>query len=247
MQRLLAVLILVTVALAGCTGSTASDEDPAQPQGDDPGTADDGPAAGDDNASTPSGDDGSTDPGPEDDGPRTPDDAMAVAPVETGEGWAHYQLDRSTTFALNAFYANIDSDVYRHNLTLQGDETLVEVLISWESEQMDMNMLVLNEDGKTMDNSAHGQVFINQFCGLIGECIFVFPPNGTTWEYINFGAELIEEGRTGQWTIHIEERNNWEAGHVQQQATGDGGIPYTLDVWVHTVPAEPTQHPERGG
>lgn len=257
----LVAALLVAPVLAGCVGSDGSETGPAAAPGD--------PEPASPNGSEDAPDDGSSGPGGSEDGngtgesppARTPDDAMEPAPADAEPGMAHFRIEETSQFAFHADVVDVGecgtsvqsnpvpagsqcSD--RFNLTLRNDVTRVEVLVQWEGERTDLNLLLNDPNGKNIESSSHGQVFINRVCehpaNPIGECIFVWAPNGTTWEYVTLPAEKVEPGT---WTIHVGDKNNFEQGHVESAAGQGEGVPYTLDVWVYTVEADPVHDPTR--
>lgn len=268
----LVAFVLSAITLAGCvgggsssdTGTTTSPDNGASDtnvsdgggsggSGTDDGDSGDGAGSG-----SGSGSDG-------DDGPRTPDDAVpGLEPADTGEGMAHYQFTSTSDFAFNGFFSLVlemgpcqddltpapvgESCADFFNFTVKRDIKLVEVAVTWESDRTDLNVVIHNENGKDIDNSGHGQVFINQFCNnpVISECIFIFPPNGTTWEYLFLNPTELEDGGPGTWTIEIQDRNNWRTEHAGTM-TGGEGPEYTIDMWFYTVNAMPSNHPEKSG
>lgn len=258
MRAGLLVLVLVTLPLAGCIGSGGSAGPSASPSapdeaGDDPRQTPDGTT----NASDEPGEASGSETGSQEETARVPTDAMDADPVETGDGWAHFQMEESSRFAFGAFFALVleagpcEDNVgpapvggrcsRTYNLTLQGDVEMIEVRLTWESERTDLFLGLSDPNGKTIDEGRHGQVFINDVCdATVGSCLYFFPPNGTTWEYVALGADKLQPD--GAWSITVRDQNNWETGHVQGMAGGEGPT-YTLDVWVYTVSAEPTHNP----
>lgn len=188
---------------------------------------------------------------------RTPDDALpGHEPDRAGNGSAYWNITGRSQLAANALFYGAGpcaSDTFLgpapvgsecddgYDLSLKGDETLVEARLTWGSNRTDLNLHLRDPSGRYVDNSVHGQVFVNKLCQTIGECIFVFPPNGTTWEHVD---AIQPELFAGAWSLNVTERNNWRTDHVEAAATGGDSVPYTLEVWVSTVPgAEPTHDP----
>lgn len=191
----------------------------------------------------------------------TPDDAIpGHTPAHTEHGVAYWNITGHSQLSVDAgFFGGAgacpttfivglpagDQCVDTYNLTLDGTETLVEVRLSWESDLTDLNLLLRDAQGEIVNNSVHGQVFINEVCEAplnpFGECLFTFTPNGTTQEYLSADASQLA---AGDWSIEVLDANNWRPEHVTDAATGGDGVPYTLEVWVSTLPgAEPTHDP----
>lgn len=247
------VLVVAGPALAGCIGS--GDAGPAETD-PDPGTdVEEDPTQDNASKNTTEVDDSDD----EDPQPRTPDDAMpGHDPVEAEPGRARYEITGTSQFAFKLRNGEVGpcggtaptgshcSDAY--NLTLQGDETRIEVLVQWDGERTDMHLVVRNPDGRRVANSVHGQVFLSETCEQVpGNCVFTWwPPNGTTWEYVSLpdGTSDLYEG---DWTIQIDDENNWQQGHLTALAGQGEGVPYTLEVWVYTVPADPAHDPDASG
>lgn len=242
------LLVLATVLVAGCVGSSGDSSSPSAAPGQDDAeeTSGDDAATGDaENASgsTDTGDDGSGT--TEDDpAPRTPSDAMPDRePAETGEGWARYEIAGHSTFAMDNWYAQggacgqtlPDGCNYYYNLTVRKDVTLVEAQLTWDSEYVDIDLHYHNSDDKELEASQHGQVFTDQLPDDGG-----FGGNGTTWEYLTTSAD---EYGAGDYYLRVREKNNWDPQNLVGLTPAGDGVPYTLTVWVHTVPAEPSNHP----
>lgn len=193
-----------------------------------------------------------------DHGTGTPTGAMDPRPIEVGHGFAHWRITGESQLAANPLFFGVGACersfgpytvpvgsrcVDTYNLTVSDPDTLVEVRLTWESNRTDLNLLVRNAEGD-MYASVHGQVFVNKVCehqvNPIGECVFLFAPNGTRWEYVSLGDDRLTPG---EWTIEVHDQNNWRADHAAALAGGEPPT-YTLDVWVYRLPdAEPTHDP----
>lgn len=261
MRKLIVVLVLVAVALAGCVGSGGRTQ---QQPSSDAGDADDAAGTGSEQPTDEGPDETEDAPGDgsqaaaKEDEPRVPVDALDVEPAQTGEGWARFDLEGTSDFAFNTYsfdtgacsstaggqplpVGNRCNDVY--NLTLQGDETRVEAVLTWESEMTDLHMYFLDDNGKKVEDSTHGQVFINDVCATAAsDCLYFFPPNASTWEYLRLTDDILG---AGEWGLEVDDRNNWDSAHASTLAGGEGPA-YQLSVWVHTVPPTETHHPGEG-
>lgn len=264
------VLLLPLLALAGCLGSP----DAGGPA-DDAGTAGDGP---DDGSTTDGGDGATGDgggggtgdgdgagtgdgaPGDADgDGeganasePRTPTDAMpGREPADSGDGWAKFEVagEANPRAGVDAASQCLFEPCVRFiPLTVRGDETLIEVALTWDSEMADIDLAIQDGRNNSVVSSSHGQVFYNQVCEqvpVLGECVFI-EPNGTTWEHVVVEADqTATAGTVGtEWAVVVKSDNVWSPEAVA--ALGDGGAAFTLEVWVHTVPAEASHQPGQG-
>lgn len=242
------LLVLATVLVAGCVGSSGDSSSPSAAPGQDDAQETSGEDASTDGSQDASGSSEAAGNGSEitgeDPEPRTPSDAMpGYEPAETGDGWARFEITGHSVFAVDNWYAQggacgeirPDGCNYHYNLTVQGDVTLVEAQLTWDSEYVDIDLHYHNSDDKELEGSRHGQVFTDQLPGDGS-----FGGNGTTWEHLTTSAD---EYGAGDYYFRVREKNNWDPDNVAGLTPAGDGVPYTLTVWVHTVPAEPSNHP----
>lgn len=252
---LLVALLMMIPAIAGCVGSQSQSgsSGPATSDGSGADGSDDTSDAGssDDGSSDAGSSDGSDGSGDADDGStgyRTPDAAMPnQEPAATGDGWARWEIQDTTRFA-TAYYivraGNCGGEAptaldpsghactYEYNLTLQGDETRVEALLTWDSDKTDLNLQLVDARDDLLAASSHGMEASPDALPLL------MAPNGTQWEHI--AAEDPEKLKKGEYRFRVQEVNNWDPQAVAGETPAEEPMQYNLIVWVHTAPVDGT-------
>lgn len=252
---LLAVLVLVTsLALAGCVGSDSGSsptETPGEDGGDQADDADDSGGSDDGSDGTDTGDDGSD--GDDQDGnassdpeARTPTGAMPdQEPAETGEGYAKFEISGQASLAVDtqvAFSHLADSDDYA--IVLADDITLIEVVLTWESEHADLDCMIEWTGSGANRCTNHGMDTQEQ---IDDTAVWFQSVNGSQWEHLAMTPDQVDaddEDFPLDGTLRIDEDEVWEPTAAPHEASGSlDGLSYTVEVWIHTVPAEPSHHP----
>lgn len=249
-----AVLVVLSLALAGCVGSSG----PAEPQDQDPAAdGDDGSGSGgaDGDGSGGDGDDGSGsgngaggngagsdgdddgDDGDADAPPRTPSDAMDGEPADSGEGWARFEMSGTASPTVRVIF-DFFSDRYNHPLHLAADVTLIEGVLRWESEYADLDLCIEDGAGQTRECSDHGMPAKEAFNTLPTSSV-----NGTMCEHLIFDQQDIDTVEPpDDMGVYVREGEVWEPTSVPGEADESMGMPWTLTVWVYTVPGQEPEH-----
>lgn len=245
----LAVVVACGLVLAGCVGGSAGDgaQTTDATDGDDPDNA-----TAPETPSTPRERNSTGEPTPKEEAGPDPAEAMPDRdPAETGDGWAHFEIQDTAAFAFRWYVGSAGTCgssaggvtlppgtgcTFTYNFTLQEGVTLVEVALTWDSDLTNLNLKLLDDNGASLQESTHG---------MEAATLPLQNSNGSTWEYLRFGGDTYEPQPMG---IEVREYNNWDPaavqGYIDRQTGGDGGLPYTLDVWVYTVPQDPSHHPD---
>lgn len=272
---LVLALVVAAPALAGCVGQAgdgAGDAGATDPQADGPGSGSgaggsggqggsggsggDGGDAGDGAGSDGGGGDGDGAGADDGDGSapaaRTPSGALpGHDPVETGEGWARFRVEGTADFSTQVPFTAINSGDHDVNLTVLGDEVLVEAALTWDDEMADIDLVLQTQADRTVNQSSNGQVFANQVCSPDPTGICADEANKddpALWEYLTVGPDVLgdvdpDDGGE-RWRIRVTEYDVWSPDGVAAAYAGQGqGVAWTLEVWVYTVPAEPSHHP----
>lgn len=245
------VVLLAGFALAGCVGSsdTGGPADTETTSGEP--DADGDGATGNDPGSDPGSDDGTTDSdnrtdGSKDEPARTPSDAMEVEPEQTGEGWAKFTVTGQASLAVDSqvlfsFFGSEDEFPIR----IQGDETLIEILLTWDSEYADLDCRIAGQSGGAACTN-HGMPFQENL-----NPIPVFQEtNGSQAEYAAITLDRLpfdDEDYPVDTEIVVWEDEVWEPEAAPGEADSSQGLSYTVEVWVYTVPTEPAHDPFQQG
>lgn len=175
----------------------------------------------------------------QDEDPRTPSDAMpGHTPVETGEGFAKFEVHGTSDVAVRLIF-NFLSDTDPYTLRLHGDETLVESVLTWESELTDLDLCLRNATGVTLRCSNHGMEAQETLNPLP-----LLTVNGSRAEHLVLDAgALASVGPPTNGSLAVVEGEVWDPMGFLGLVDPAQGVPYLLEVWVYTVPAEATHSP----
>lgn len=241
---LIVVALVASLAMAGCLGS-GPDGAPTETgtAGEDDGDASDGTGSGD--GSDDADEDGNRSSDPE---ARTPSDAMPnQTAAETGDGYAKFEVEGQASPAVDtqvAFSHLVDADAY--DVKLQDDVTLVEVLVTWESDHADLDCQISWDDGSAYQCTNHGMRTQQEIEDAVGVAIFQ-DVNASQWEHLALSPSELDVDPDDfplDGTLEIREDEVWEPTSAPAEVDESlGGLPYTVQVWVHTVPAEPSHKP----